>query len=37
MFEPGLTGTRRGGCSGQREQKAKSGFQVVWPGLGWGG
>lgn len=37
MFEPGLTGTRRGGCSGQREQKAKSGFHTRFHGVAWVG
>lgn len=39
MFESRLARARRGGCSGQREQRAKSGFLMVWPGqaAGWRG
>lgn len=36
MFESRLAGARRGGCSGQREQRARSGFQMAWVGGGRG-
>lgn len=39
MLESRLARARRGECSGQREQRAKSGLLMVWPGqaAGWGG
>lgn len=36
MFESRLAGARRGGCSGQRKQRARSGFQMAWVGGGRG-